>query len=59
MAAARRLAAMHRAATVGSLLLEQLADLSPEDREAVISLIRNESQGGPLADALEVSDEHS
>lgn len=58
-AAERRLSQVQRAARTASQLLERLSVLSPEDRDAIILLIRNDVRGKPLADVLEAIDERS
>lgn len=59
-AAWQRMGGLRRAATVGRLFLEQLAALTPEDQDAVIQIIRNESAlGARVAAALEATDERS
>jgi hypothetical protein len=48
----RRMSNVQRAARAASDLLERLSVLSPEDRDSVINLIRNDPSANDVADAL-------
>jgi len=50
----RRMSNVQRAARAASDLLERLSVLSPEDRDSVINLIRNDPSANDVADALTI-----